>query len=62
LGQSLKSFRDTGITYPQYEKAARSPALDALGPLAVPQSHSGTVATTPGDVVTPEHWTKSKRN
>jgi len=62
LGQSLKSFRDTRMAYPQYQEDVRSPALDALGPLAMPQSESGAGASKPGDVLTPEHWTKSKRN
>ena len=38
LGQPLKSFRDSELTYPQYAKGARSEALDALGPLAMPKS------------------------
>ncbi len=36
LGQVLKSFRDHPIVYPPYERGARSPALDALGPLVKP--------------------------
>lgn len=36
LGQTLKSFRDGQILYPQYGRAARSPHLEALGPLEVP--------------------------
>jgi deaminated glutathione amidase len=38
LGQPLKSFRDSELSYPQYAKGARSEALDALGPLAMPKS------------------------
>ncbi|MEX1222214.1 MAG: carbon-nitrogen hydrolase family protein [Idiomarina sp.] len=37
LGQPLKSFRDTPVTFPQYQNQ-RSPALDALGPLTKPKS------------------------
>lgn len=33
LGQPLKSFRDSQLGYPQYEKDRDSAALDALGPL-----------------------------
>jgi predicted amidohydrolase len=33
LGQPLKSFRDSQLNYPQYEKDADSTALNALGPL-----------------------------
>lgn len=36
LGQTLKSFRDGHIFYPQYDPAARSPYLDALGSLEMP--------------------------
>jgi len=37
LGQPLKSFRDNPIVYPAYGAACvPSPALDALGPLALP--------------------------
>lgn len=42
LGQPLKSFRDAEIAFPVYTRGARSPALDALGPLALPKSRSGT--------------------
>jgi hypothetical protein len=49
------------MAYPQYDQGARSSELDALGPLAMPQSESGTAITTPGDIVTPKHW-KTKRN
>jgi deaminated glutathione amidase len=35
LCQSLKSFRDSRLRYPPYEPGARSPALEALGPLRV---------------------------
>ena len=36
LSQPLKSFRDGRVRFPQYMQDARSPALDALGPLAMP--------------------------
>lgn len=37
LGQTLKSFRDAGLSLPAYDPAARGQgALQALGPLAVP--------------------------
>lgn len=36
LGQPLKSFRDSAVTFPQYAAGAASPALDALGPLEMP--------------------------
>ncbi len=39
LGQPLKSFRDNEVAFPPYARGAHSPALDALGPLAVPKSH-----------------------
>lgn len=42
LGQPLKSFRDSEISYPQYAKGARSEALDALGPLIMPKSREET--------------------
>jgi|SRR5665213_121950 len=42
LGQPLKSFRDSEVAFPPYAKGARSPALDALGPLAVPKPHLKT--------------------
>jgi len=35
-GQVLKSFRDARLRYPQYAPGARSPELEALGPLAMP--------------------------
>jgi deaminated glutathione amidase len=35
LCQSLKSFRDSRLRYPPYEPGARSPTLEALGPLRV---------------------------
>jgi hypothetical protein len=38
LGQVLKSFRDTRISFPQYATGSRSPFLGALGPLALPKS------------------------
>lgn len=37
LGQPLKSFRDTRVQYPQYEKGAVSPVLERLGALKVPE-------------------------
>jgi predicted amidohydrolase len=36
LGQPLKSFRDSALTYPPYENAADSEAWNALGELRVP--------------------------
>ncbi|KFZ31370.1 hydrolase [Pseudidiomarina salinarum] len=38
LGQPLKSFRDTRVTFSQYQ-GQRSAALDALGPLSKPKSN-----------------------
>jgi deaminated glutathione amidase len=38
LGQPLKTFRDSELSYPQYAKGARSEALDSLGPLTMPKS------------------------
>jgi predicted amidohydrolase len=39
LGQTLKSFRDNRVVFPAYAaSAAPSPALSALGPLALPLS------------------------
>lgn len=35
-GQVLKSFRDSALHFPQYEPGARSPQLEALGPMAMP--------------------------
>lgn len=40
LGQPLKSFRDAGHLFPQYEPDARSDALDALGPLVTPDRNN----------------------
>lgn len=37
LGQTLKSFRDGPRAFPPYEAGARSPYLDALGPLEKPR-------------------------
>ncbi|QKX16954.1 carbon-nitrogen hydrolase family protein [Microbulbifer sp. YPW1] len=37
LGQTLKSFRDGRVHYPQYEPGAVSPALEQLGELKVPE-------------------------
>ncbi|MCQ3828593.1 carbon-nitrogen hydrolase family protein [Microbulbifer elongatus] len=37
LGQTLKSFRDGKVHYPQYERGAVSPALEQLGELKVPE-------------------------
>lgn len=45
LGQSLKSFRDGPRVFPPYEAGARSPFLDALGPLEKPR------AETPDDEI-----------
>lgn len=45
LGQTLKSFRDGHIFYPQYDPAARSPHLDALGPLELPSREQPPAAT-----------------
>jgi predicted amidohydrolase len=36
LGQVLKSFRDTPLVYPAYQRGAQSAALAALGPLVKP--------------------------
>jgi len=36
LGQPLKSFREGRVRFPQYAPGARSPYLDALGPLVLP--------------------------
>jgi len=55
LGQPLKSFRDSKVVYPAYGAArADSGALDALGPLAMPDRHSAATpesiaAKHPGD-------------
>lgn len=38
LGQPLKSFRDTQVSFPQYQ-GQRSAALDALGPLSKPKTN-----------------------
>lgn len=39
LGQPLKSFRDTPITFPPYAQGAdRSACFNALGPLSMPQA------------------------
>ena len=35
LGQPLKSFRDSQVSYPQYDDKNGSEALDALGPLTM---------------------------
>jgi predicted amidohydrolase len=40
LGQPLKSFRDRACEFPIYHNGRRSPHLDALGPLAMPQRGS----------------------
>ncbi|WP_160151608.1 carbon-nitrogen hydrolase family protein [Microbulbifer sp. ALW1] len=37
LGQTLKSFRDGRVRYPQYEQGAVSPALEELGELKIPE-------------------------
>ncbi len=55
LGQPLKSFRDSKVVYPAYGAArAASAALDALGPLAMPDRHPAATSpsiagTHPGD-------------
>ena len=38
LGQALKSFRDSAVSFPPYAPGARSAALDKLGPLELPGS------------------------
>jgi predicted amidohydrolase len=38
LGQTLKSIRDSKISFPPYEQGARAPAWDALGALKKPES------------------------
>jgi deaminated glutathione amidase len=46
LGQVLKSFRDTPVHFPCYDRAAApSPALQALGPLVLPQRPIDAAAT-----------------
>jgi len=35
LAQALKSFRDNTVLFPPYQPGARSPTLDALGPIAM---------------------------
>ena len=37
LGQTLKSFRDGRVQYPQYQVGAVSASLEKLGPLKVPE-------------------------
>ncbi|EED36284.1 carbon-nitrogen hydrolase [Luminiphilus syltensis NOR5-1B] len=41
LGQPLKSFRDSTVPFPCYEKSYSSPALDALGPIKVAEAETG---------------------
>ena len=41
LGQPLKSFRDSRLTYPQYEEGAGSDSLEALGELRMPGRGEG---------------------
>lgn len=41
LGQVLKSFRDTPVTYPPYQSGAQSPTLASLGPLVKVTQLSG---------------------
>ncbi len=41
LGQPLKSFRDSEVSYPQYEAGATSDALDALGELRMAERGEG---------------------
>jgi predicted amidohydrolase len=43
LGQPLKSFRDSTMQFPPYANGARSPWLDALGPLEIPAKREGVV-------------------
>ena len=38
LGQTLKSFRDTPMSFPPYAGAQDLPGLTALGPLSMPRS------------------------
>ncbi|WP_018983640.1 carbon-nitrogen hydrolase family protein [Salinimonas chungwhensis] len=38
LGQTLKSFRDHPVAYPQYQPNARSQTLDGLGPMKKPDN------------------------
>ena len=37
LGQTLKSFRDTPMSFPPYAGAQDLPGLAALGPLSMPR-------------------------
>jgi predicted amidohydrolase len=37
LCQTLKSFRDVGMTFPPYRQGERSPYLDGLGPIRMPE-------------------------
>ena len=41
LGQPLKSFRDSQVTYPQYENGQESEALNSLGELRMPTRGEG---------------------
>jgi len=41
LGQPLKSFRDSKLTFPQYEQGHDSEALKALGELRMPTRNEG---------------------
>jgi predicted amidohydrolase len=43
LGQPLKSLRDSTMQFPPYANGARSPWLDALGPLEIPAKREGVV-------------------
>ncbi|UTW44116.1 carbon-nitrogen hydrolase family protein [bacterium SCSIO 12696] len=43
LGQPLKSFRDNQVEFPPYQPSALSPALNDLGPLAMPDASSSQV-------------------
>jgi hypothetical protein len=38
LGQPLKSFRDTKVTFPAYQPGVAAAAFQDLGPLAKPDS------------------------
>tara|TARA_R110002126_G_scaffold97190_18_gene226795 strand:- start:1174 stop:2046 length:873 start_codon:yes stop_codon:yes gene_type:complete len=42
LGQPLKSFRDNPVVFPQYQPAAVSESLNALGPLEKPAAKNWT--------------------
>ncbi|MEX0922920.1 MAG: carbon-nitrogen hydrolase family protein [Rhodovibrionaceae bacterium] len=50
LGQVLKSFRDSPVSFPPYTQGHASPSLQALGPLQLQQSASADV---PGETEAP---------